>query len=70
MFELGLGVILAAWFVAAYFIYHKLFKREDYDPWANPIIDAPMQQQLEQKRPPLFLPTAEMSEHHSQEGNR
>ena len=70
MFELGLGVILAAWFVAAYFIYHKLFKREDYEPWANPIIDAPRQQELEQKRPPLFLPTAEMSDHHAGENKR
>jgi hypothetical protein len=70
MFELGLGVILAAWFVAGYFIYRKLFRREDGEPWPIPVINTPTQPQLPENRPPLFLPTAEMSEHHSGENKQ
>lgn len=70
MFELSLGVILAAWFVAAYFIYRKLFRREEDDLWARPVINTPTQPQIEDNRPPLFLPTAEMSDHHAGENKR
>ena len=65
MFELSLGIILAVCFVASYWLYRKAFSRDDDAPWTRPIINAPDARQLAENRPPLFLPAAEMSEHHA-----
>jgi hypothetical protein len=66
MFELGLGFFLAAWFIAAYYLYRRLFRRDD-EAWAQPVINTPETLQLEEKETPKFLPTADLSRHHAGE---
>ena len=67
MYALGLGVFLAAWFVAAYFIYRKVFSREREEPWATPAIQTPDTPQLTGRHSKLFLTTEEMSAHHTRD---
>ena len=69
MFELGLGIVLAVWFVTAYFIYRKVFERDE-TVWTSYAIKTPHTQELAEKQPKLFLTTSEMSEHHETEGRR
>ena len=65
MFELGLGIVLAFWFVAVYFIYRRVFAH-GYDDLAKPVLPSPQTAQLDGKpNDRRFLNSAEMSAHHA-----
>ena len=62
MFELGLGVLFAFWFVAFYFIYRKVFSRDGLDAPRLPPSNTP---ELHGRHEPRFLNAQDLSEHHT-----
>ena len=73
MTEIGIGVLFAFWFVMAYLLIAKLVgpRKERiavWRHWTQPSFDAA--QLAGGKKPQLFLPTEELSHHHSRAGDR
>ncbi|HEY0407608.1 MAG TPA: hypothetical protein VGC89_17875 [Pyrinomonadaceae bacterium] len=71
MFEIGIGVLFAFWFVMAYLLFAKLVGPRKqriavWRHWTQPSFDAA--QLGGGKRPQLFLTTEALSQHHSRAG--
>ena len=73
MTEIGIGLLFAFWFVLAYLLVSRLLGtgEQGQTRWREILRpSAHAARQIGAQRPHLFLKTGEMSEHHSQSGNR